>query len=529
MNRIKLLILASLISLSVFAKDYNVLDFGAKGDGKTMNTVFINDAVLECSKTGGRVVFPAGEYVTGTIYLSDNVALYLQKGAKILGSTSMADYPPNMPNYTFFRLGKIKRALIYAEFCENIGIEGEGVIDGRGDRILKDDGTKVKSYGERPHLIWMVKSKRIRVTGVKLTNSALWMQHYLACENMYIHNIEVYNHSNKNNDMIDLNGCKDVVVSDCRGDSDDDGITMKSTHEMPCENILIDNCVISSHCNAIKCGTESNAGFKNIVISNCVIRPSKDKEPIYGTPIGTSGISLEAVDGAFIKGVSISNLVIEGTAVPIFIRLGNRARGYDKNLPKPRVASIEDIKISNVTVYGTHNYTSSIVGIPGHNIKNVTLDNIRITYKGRGTEEQANREVPELETDYPEAVMFDELPASGFFVRHAENVTFNNVEFSFEEPDKRPALYFDDVKGVKVLNLQTGIDKNAPLIRAKDAEHVYISNPVGDKKCESVIDVYGESSKDIRITEVKKNEFSTLFRLYDGAVKKEVKTGVVYK
>ena len=528
MSRLKIITVLVLIVSSTYAKEYNVLDFGAKADGKTVNTKAINKAVKACSETGGIVVFPAGEYVTGTIYLKSNVTLYLQKGATILGSTSMDDYPPNIPDYKFYRQGKILRALIYAENCSNIGIQGEGLIDGRGDRILKQDGQPVKSYGERPHVIWMVKSKHIRVRDVSLRNSALWMEHYLACEDILIHNIDVYNHCNKNNDMIDINGCKDVVISDCRGDSDDDGITLKSTHEMPCENILINNCVISSHCNAIKCGTESNAGFKNIVVSNCVIRPSKDTVPTYGTKIGTSGISLEVVDGAEMNGVSISNVVIQGTVVPLFIRLGNRARGYDKDKPNPETGSIQNITISNVTAYDTWNYTSSIVGIPGHNIKNVTLENIRIFSKGGGTEEQAKREVPELETEYPEAVMFDELPASGFYVRHAENITMKNVEFHFMENDKRPALYLDDVIGMKILNLSSEMDPSVPMIFGRDIKNVFVQNPLPDKNCKSVIELSGADSKNIRLTEIDKKYFEKIFDVTGGADKKDVKTGVVY-
>ncbi len=516
------------LSISIQASNHSVIDFGAKGDGITINTDAINSAITECSKKGGTVSFPAGEYVTGTIYLKDNVTLLLSKGATILGSKSISDYPANNPNYNFYRRGKIKRALIYAERCKNIAIKGEGVIDGRGDLILKEDGSPVKSYGERPHVIWMIKSTNIEVSGLRLQNSSLWMQHYLACENIYIHNIDVYNHCNKNNDMIDINGCKDVVISDCRGDSDDDGITMKSTHEMPCENILINNCVISSHCNAIKCGTESNAGFKNIAISNCVIRPSKDSVPIYGSPTGTSGVSLEVVDGAKMNGVSISNIVIEGTRVPLFIRLGNRARGYDKNLTNPDVGSIENIKISNIIAYGTNNYTSSIVGIPGYKIKNVTLDNIRIVYKGGGTTEQANREVPELESDYPEAVMFDKLPASGFYVRHAENVTFNNVEFSFEEPDKRPSLYLDDVQGMKVLNLKSEIDKAASPIYVRDVQDIYISNPNVDKPCKSVISVTGKKTKNIKVTEIDSRWFERSYLKSDNIKNSEIKIGTKY-
>jgi len=515
--------------LPAFSNEYNVLDYGAKGDGTTIETQAIQKAVDACSKTGGSVIFPGGKYLSGTIYFKNNVTLHLQKGAVILGSTKMTDYPENLPKYTFYRLGKIKRALIYAENCKNIGISGEGTIDGQGNKIYKANGEKVKSYGERPHVIWMIQSKHIKISGIKLQNSSLWMQHYLACDNLYIHNIEVYNHCNKNNDMIDINGCKDVVISDCRGDTDDDGITIKSTHPKSNENILITNCVISSHCNAIKCGTESNTGFKNIVISNCIIRPSQKREVIYGKPDGISGISLEVVDGAKMNGVSISNMVIDGPQVPLFIRLGNRARGYDKDLPKPQVGSIENITISNITAFNADITGSSITGIPGHTIKNITLDNIRIFYKGGGTLEDANRLIPENESGYPEASMFNNLSVYGLFVRHAENITLKNVEFHLQNNDKRPALHLQNIENARIINLQAKVDANTTLIYGKDIKDIFIQNPHPENQCASSIDIHGKQSESVRLTDVYTKYFKTIYKTLDGANKKVVILGNMFK
>ena len=174
----------------------------------------------------------------------------------------------------------------------------------------------------------------------------MWMQHYLACENLRVTGIRVYNHANQNNDMIDIDGCRNVIVSDCYGDTDDDALTFKSTSEHACENITVTNCILSSHCNAIKCGTESTGGFKNFTISNCIIRPSDDKEPIFGKPEGISGISLEIVDGGVMEGITISNISMDGPEVPIFIRLGNRARKHMTEAETPPVGQLSDVIIS---------------------------------------------------------------------------------------------------------------------------------------------------------------------------------------
>ena len=168
------------------------------------------------------------------------------------------------------------------------------------------------------------------MSDVTLRNSGCWMQHYLACDRVQISGIKVFNRNNYNNDALDLDGCHDVVVSDMLADSDDDGITLKSTSPRLCENITIQNCIVSSHCNAIKLGTETNGGFRNINISGCVVQPSADQRTqFFGDSLGrgTSAISLEIVDGGVLENVHVSNILVEGTESPIFIRLGNRATG----------------------------------------------------------------------------------------------------------------------------------------------------------------------------------------------------------
>lgn len=517
-----IIFLLLLPTLFVYAEEFNVKDFGAVGDGNTIETTFIQKAIDACTQKGGIVVFPSGTYVSGTIYMKNNVTLHLQKGATILGSTDLADYPENLPQYTFFRKGVIKRALIHGDRNENIAIEGEGTIDGQGSAYLGPFPKGVSSYSVRPYVIWMVECKNVRVEGVKLQNSALWMQHYLACENVYIHNIEVYNHSNKNNDMMDIDGCKDVIISDCIGDTDDDGITLKSTHERPNENITITNCILSSHCNAIKCGTESNTGFKNITISNCVIRPSKDKEEIYGHPEGTSGISLEVVDGAEMNGIHISNIVMDGVAVPLFIRLGNRARGYDKNLPKPEIGSIQNITISNITAFNAKSYGSSITGIPGHPVKNVHLENIRIFYPGGGTAEDRLREIPEKETSYPEATMFGKLNSYGLFLRHVENISMRNLDFHLDVTDERPVIYMEDVRGGQIDDVMADCHKEAEFAVVRNSSRIRIRDLHPLVPIHTLLSVNGPNSELISISGVEESEARSVVQLGADVNKKAV-------
>lgn len=522
-------LLSFICALPTIAKEFNVMDFGSVGDGEHLETQHIQNAINKANETGGIVVFPAGTYLSGTIYLKSNVSLRLDKGATLLGSTNLGHYPENMPAYAFFRKGDILRALIFAEQKENISILGEGTIDGQGFAFEVPANKSVSSYSVRPYVIWMIQCKKVRVEGIKLQNSALWMQHYLACENLRIHNIEVYNHSNKNNDMMDIDGCKDVIISDCRGDTDDDGITLKSTHARPNENITITNCILSSHCNAIKCGTESVAGFKNITISNCVIRPSLDKEVIYGKPGGISGISLEVVDGAKMNGVHISNIVMDGPEVPLFIRLGNRARGYDKNLPKPEIGSIQNITISNVTAFNAKRYGSSITGIPDHPVRNVTMDNVRFYYEGGGSTADGAKGVDEKEKSYPEATMFGVLPAYGLYVRHVENISMRNIALYFESDDQRSPLVLDDVINAKFEDIQADIEVSSSFINAKNSKDIFIENPLPLSKCAGVIHVTGKESNCIILSGIQKNKFNELYTISDEVDEKEVRVGNLFE
>jgi polygalacturonase len=236
---------------------FNVVDFGAAGDGATMNTAAIQRAVDACAVQGGTVLIPPGRFLTGSIELKSNVELYIQQGATLLGSTHLADYTEHTPALRSYNDAFLKHSLFYAERQSNIALRGEGVIDGQGGSFAVVSNEKPAKYRNRPFIIRFIDCTGITVEGLVLQNSAMWMQQYLACENVRIRGIRVYNHANKNNDMMDIDGCSNVVISDCIGDTDDDGITLKSTCERITQNVTITNCVLSSHCNALKTGTES--------------------------------------------------------------------------------------------------------------------------------------------------------------------------------------------------------------------------------------------------------------------------------
>jgi polygalacturonase len=473
MKNLTIILLLLLTTIAIQAKDINILEAGATADGKTLNTVIIQKAIDQCSESGGgEVIFPAGKYLTGSIILKSGVHLHLKHGAILLGSTNIEDYLSIQPDYVALRTLKETKQLIFAEGQHDIGIVGNGTIDGQGDvfiRIGNDEGIR------RPHGIQLINCKNVKIEGVFMTNSGAWMQHYLACDNLQIRGIRVYNHCNYNNDGIDIDGCHDVVISDCIVDSDDDGICLKSTSPRSCKNVTINNCVIHSHCNSLKLGTETTGGFQNIQITNCVVSPSEKETTYYGTAIGQSAISVEMVDGGVLDQVSIDRISIIETGCPIFVRLGNRARKHAPDAPQPQIGELKNVSITNITATTTSKTTSNITGIAGSYAERIFLGNILITNLSNGTAEDKATIVPEKDAGYPTAAMFgDILPASGFYVRHVKNIVFENVRLKTGSHEVRPAFVLDDVQQATIEDAEIRSDLKIDLLSKHKSQNIKV-------------------------------------------------------
>jgi polygalacturonase len=433
------------LCMSLSGADFPVERYGAVGDGVTLNTASIQAAIDACAQAGGgRVVMGSGSFLSGTLVMKSHVELHLERGAILLGSTNPVHYPEMTTPYRFYGDAWVRQSLIFGAGLEDIALTGAGVIDGQGAAFQVTTKVKPDRYRNRPYLIRFTECKRVTVRDLTMQNSAMWMQHYLACDDMLISGIRVYNHCNKNNDMIDIDGCRNVVIKACFGDTDDDAITLKSTSPRACENISISDCVLSSHCNAIKMGTESTGGFKNITITNCVIKPSSQREVIYGKPEGISGISLEVVDGGVMEGIVISNVVMDGVEVPLFIRLGNRARPHMEGVV-PKVGQIEHVSIENVVALNAGTTGCSITGLPMYPTKNISIRNFSLQFRGGVKLSDLAEVVPEHESLYPEATMFGTLPASAFYLRHVENIELSDIRVEFLEEDERELVVKEDV------------------------------------------------------------------------------------
>ena len=498
------------------AKTYNVLDFGATPDGKTLCTDAIQKAVDQCTQDGGGTVYlPAGTWPTGTIYLESHVTLSLDSGCVLLGSKEKKDYgrPRKLRGGTGFQSVEENMArmamphgetfsywaIVAGKNLENIALRGRGTIDGQGANFKYKEGA-------RPKNIYLEGCSDVLIEGVRMRSAGSWMQHYRRCDHLTIRDIAVFNHVSYNNDGLNIDSCRDVTITGCAVDSDDDAIVLKSLSLNPCENVTISDCIVSSHCNAIKMGTESGGGFQNITVTNCTICSPRYSQVIYGRQRGFTGIALEIVDGGTLDRVAVSNLTIKGVTAPIFMRLGNRARLYEKDQPKPDVGRFQNVTISNIVATGCSPIGCSITGLPEHAIENVTLSNIHLGFEGGGSKEDAAREVPEKPESYPESTMFGTLPAYGFYCRHVKGLGFQNLRFETSSADYRHAVVFDDVSDAVLDSLDAPFAAGAAgMVRCTNSQDVLIRNCRPPSGTELFLDLGGPQTRNILLLS---NDFS---------------------
>lgn len=418
---------------------------GAVGDGETLNTVAIQSAIDHCSGAGGGVIqFPAGRYVTGTIQLKDNVTLRLDENAVLLGSTNAADYR-NVDPFVAGDGVPLGYALIVADGAKNVGIEGAGLIDGRGREVKAAQ----QPYTVRPFLMRWLRCTNVSVKSVRLTNPGAWTLNFFQSKNINVEHLTIRSRGTglANNDGIDLDSCDGASIRDCDIESGDDALCLKATSPLPNRNISARDCNLSTSCNAIKLGTESLGDFENIEISNCQIRRT-----------GMAGIAIYSVDGAHTRNVTIADITMDGVAVPISIRLGARLKTFRTGDPAKPPGKLRDVTLKNIQATNVRLIGAIINGVTNHPVENLTLTNVTLTVPGGGTAEDATKELPEREAAYPEYNMFGRtLPAHGIYARHVRGLNLQSVRIVPTRSDARPAMVFRDVEGVSPANLQDEI------------------------------------------------------------------------
>lgn len=415
------------------AATLDVKAFGAKGDGATVDTVAIQKTIDECSRQGGgTVLIPAGQFVSGTVRLKDNVTLRLAAQAELLGSTNITDYiaPDKFVSGNGATMG---HCFIAAVDARNVALEGPGVIDGRGQAVL---AARPKGKNARPFLARFVRSQGISLRGVQLRNSAAWTVHFSQCKDVRAEGVKLVSRGVGNNDGFDIDSTQGVVIKNCSVDSGDDAIVLKTTSLVPTRDVEVTDCDLTSNHAGIKFGTESAANFENVKITRCHIHDTRG-----------GGIKLLTVDGARLLNVSVSDVTMDKVNVPIFIRLGARLKTFRAgDTPQP-IGTVSNVVIRNVRALATSTWGIGLSGIPGQTINDVTLEDIEIKLPGGGTREMAGVVLPEKESSYPEITMFGrQFPAYGLYARHVRGLQMKNIKFETATADLRPAIYCEDVQ-----------------------------------------------------------------------------------
>lgn len=431
----------------------DITRYGAAGDGKRDNREAIQRAIDESAAAGGGTVWiPAGRFRSGALRLKSGVALYLDHGAVLAASDNPADYAVRRPTPRV-PPDHWGSAFLLAERAERVAILGSGVICGAGLAKPRAPGGRLEPF--RPRLVAFEGCKDVAVHGVTLRDSDRWTLHFYHCDHVRAGGLRIQSaYDIVNTDGIDIDGCRNVVISGCEIVTGDDCIVLKTTNYLgeprPMENVTVSNCVLSTRASAFKVGTETHAGIQNIAFTNSVVYGTDRVRP-------HCAVALEMVDGACLGCISVSNITARNVRAAVFLRLGARTRPPE-GAPPPR---LHDVVVQNIVATGG-DLASSIAGIPGHDIENVTLSDIRLVQAGGGGPELVKRTVPEREASYPNATMFGELPAAGLFIRHARGVVIRNLDVSCLKPDARPTLLADDVKDLSAEGLRRDGKPDSP-------------------------------------------------------------------
>lgn len=456
---------------------YNVRDFGAKGDGQTLDSPAINAAIEAAVRDGGgQVLLPAGTYLCGSIRMKSNIDLHLSAGCTILAAPAkMNAYdvsePFDFPEYQDGGHTYFHNSLIWAEGEKNVSITGHGMIDGKGltHKDTENSGNiQGGSIGTGDKAIALKLCRQVTIRDITIYRGGHFGIIMTGCDLSTIDNVTI----DTNRDGFDIDCCKYMTITNCRINTPrDDALVLKSSYALKkpvlCEHIAISNCNITGYkcgtlldgtyipepvnwvCGRFKLGTESNGGYRNISLTNCTFMYS-------------SGLAFEEVDQGRMENIVVSNITMSHVHhYPIYITTGCRNRG-PKEVTTPSTA--RDIQISNVIADDCDSLCSVIVtGMPGVPVKNVWLSNIRLYFKGGGTKDLADKNYREQGTNYPEPKFAGWTPAYGLYARHVDGLYVNDVTFRYERPDYRPAVLLDDVKNDVIRHLdaptEEGIDQ----------------------------------------------------------------------
>ena len=425
---------------SAAATTFNVRDYGAKGNGTTLDDDAIDRAIAAASAApGGTVLFPTGTYQSRSIHLRSNVTLQLNSGATIRAASSGFDPPePNaFARYQDFGHSHFHNALLWGDGVSNLTITGTGTIDGAG--LVKTDTTP---SGKGDKLLSLTRCANVTLRTATLRHGGHFAVLMNGCHDILFDHVNVLSSQARDRDGVNLVNSWNVEVSRSRIQGTDDGLSFKSDFALGrtfvSHHIRVhDSTILSTKNNAIQFGVESCGDFTDAVFQNITIPGA-----------GKAGIGIVSLDGAHISDLHFTGITETRVSSPVFIRLGGR--GSCPGNPPP--GSISGVTVTGLTgthlttplpVQGAPEYTSTVVGSPGADITDVSFSNVDLTVPGGHPASDANAAPPEGLTLYRPRE-FGTRPAYGFWLRHVARISFTETVVRFEKSDGRPAYAVED-------------------------------------------------------------------------------------
>lgn len=512
------------------ARVYNIRDFGATGDGKTLDTGALQSAIDACNKDqGGTVLVPAGVFVIGTVELKSNVTLHIAAQGKLLGSADgkqyrAADAIPLTGDATL-RDGNV--GLLFAVNAENVAVEGPGSIDGQGAQFRSPTRGVPPPSGRggshRPYHLLFYRCKNLRVRDLFLVAGAFHSIRVIQSDFVWMQGLRIYNRVNGNNDGFHFISCEHVHVSDCDVQSQDDACALFGS----CKKVTITNSTFSTRWSVFRFG---GGNPENVVVSNCIIYET------YGCPI-----KMHFGPDSQVQNILFSNLVLQDVTGPVSIDLAAHSRGGDT--PAPEAAAkgfVRNIMFQNIRACVVSE-GRQFPDIPFHQgyrpgetrqcivlncvgdwfLENVVFSDVHITYGGGGSAEEAQREIPQIAGEYFE---IGTPPAYGLYARRVRGLSLNNVRFDVEQPDLRPAVVLDRSSDVSIsaLNVQ-GHPQAASALRFIESSEALITAPRLLTPAAAFLQVEGASSQSITVDGGDISKAARPLSLASGATEKSVR------
>jgi hypothetical protein len=484
---------------------YNIQDFGAKGDGKTLNTAAIQSAIDACHKDkGGTVLIPAGDFIAGTLELKSNVTLHIAAAGKLLGSPKREDYTAGkgVPS------GNGNIVFLFAVNSHNISIEGKGTMDGNGLAFYngKGDNTGPGQHGvggnfDRPHLAIFYQCDNLRMQDTFFTASAYHCFRILGCKQVYINGVRIYNRVNRNNDGFHFNNSEYVHIMNCDVQCQDDACALFGSNKF----VTITNCSFSTRWSIFRFGGGES---QNIVVSNCLIYDT------YGCPIKISA------GRASIENFSFSNIIMRNVTGPIGIGFSGPDNNSANNNPSTTKSFIRNISFNGIraTVVakpidhpdihfgvsvreGENNSCITLNAMGDYYLENISFTDVHVSYAGGGTAAQAAKVVPNIAAEY--FGVWDPAPggppAYGLYARNVKGLTLQNVRFEYDHPDARPAIIFDNVQDATINGLSAKGSSTNELLRFINSKDVLLTATKILTPAASFLRVEGSSSEGITV------------------------------